>query len=160
MKCIKIGIRRNLIYPMLTIVFIFLRQITSIAIDVIFDFNNSLIITFIMFLSEFIFGLILYFYHINLVSQNENLQFKIKKLLKFPNPKTSNLDSHFKIYLLLFFATFFDFIGFLIETFSLPRFIKASKTLKVRLYGQEIIISAILCYFLLRLKIYRHQYFL
>ena len=159
MKCIKIGIRRNLIYPMLTIVFIFLRQITSIAIDVIFDFNNSLIITFIMFLSEFIFGLILYFYHINLVSQNENLQFKIKKLLKFPNPKTSNPDSHFKIYLLLFFATFFDFVGFLIETFFLPRFIKNSKTLKVRLYGLEIIISAILCYFLLRLKIYRHQIF-
>ena len=91
--------------------------------------------------------------------KNENLQFKIKTLVTFPNSKTSNPDIHFKIYLLLFFATFFDFIGFLIETFSLPRFIKASKTLKVRLYGQEIIISAILCYFLLRLKIYRHQIF-
>ena len=29
----------------------------------------------------------------------------------------------------------------------------------MRLYGLEIIISAILCYFLLRLKIYRHQIF-
>ena len=80
MKYIKIGIRRNLIYPMLAIVFIFLRQVTSIAMDKLIDFKSSIIFTFTMFLSEFIFGLIFYFYHINLVSQKENLQFKIIKL--------------------------------------------------------------------------------
>ena len=159
MKWIKIGKRQNLIYPMLTIVFIFFRQIDSIAMNKIIGFDGSLIFPLVMFLSEFVFGLISYKSHINFESNDNNSKFNLKKLIQFPPTQTPRPDSNFKIYLLLFFISFFDFTSFAIETLYFPRYINTSKSLKMRLYGLEVIISAFLCYFLLKLKIYRHQIF-
>ena len=56
---IKFAIRRNLIYPLLLIIFNFIRQMLTILIGRKFDFKNSLTYAPFMFLGEFLGGLIL-----------------------------------------------------------------------------------------------------
>ena len=57
---IKIGIRHNLIYPILYSIFTYIRNVDTILMDEINDFKGSLLLTLIMFFAEFISGLILY----------------------------------------------------------------------------------------------------
>ena len=66
---IKIGIRNNLFYPLMLVINSTLRQILSIVLDEIIEFDESLLLEFIMFLSEFVTGLILYIYHTKLVEK-------------------------------------------------------------------------------------------
>ena len=60
---IKIGIRHNLLYPFMLIVFSFSRKIDSILMDKFIGFDGSILLTLIMFLSEIISGLILFLYY-------------------------------------------------------------------------------------------------
>ena len=63
---IKIGLRHNLIYLLMLIIFNFARKIDSIIMDQLLKFDSSLLLTLIMFLSEFITGCILFVYAINI----------------------------------------------------------------------------------------------
>ena len=60
---IKFGIRHNLFYPFMIIVFVSLRKVDSIIMSKYIKFNGSILLTLIMFLSEFITGLVLYLYY-------------------------------------------------------------------------------------------------
>ena len=60
---IKIGIRNNLFYPLILIINSTLRQILSIIMDEVIEFDESLLLEYIMFLSVFGAGLIFYIYH-------------------------------------------------------------------------------------------------
>ena len=60
---IKIGIRKNLFYPLMLIISSTLCRILSIFLDEIIEFDESLLIEIIMFLSEFLTGLTVYIYH-------------------------------------------------------------------------------------------------
>ena len=57
---IKIGIRHNLIYPIIYSSSDFLRQIDSILMKTIISFDNSILLTLIMFFAEFISGFIFF----------------------------------------------------------------------------------------------------
>lgn len=80
------------------------------------------------------------------------------KLIQGPND-ISHPDSNFKIYLLLFMASFFDFVEFMMSTFYLPQISDFSKTLEMRLSSLLTISSAFFFAFLLKLKIQKHQIF-
>ena len=53
---IKIGIRHNLLYPFLSIIFYFTREVISIILSSYLEFKSSLLLTLIMFISEIIAG--------------------------------------------------------------------------------------------------------
>ena len=59
---IKFALRRNLIYPLQFVLWTFLRDTESSLISYFFDLNYLLIYTPIMFLGEFLAGLIVYLY--------------------------------------------------------------------------------------------------
>ena len=119
------GIRNNLFYPIMSILFNFLRKSSIIAIDDGPEFKGSLLLALIMFLSEFIFGFIIYSYHKRFLSNNqsqnsENSKLKGMKLIErkveygfqtFSNAKI------FKILALIFIIALIDIFQFLVDTF-------------------------------------------
>ena len=86
----------------------------------LFDFDGSLLLTLIMFLSEFLFGLFLYIKHIKFVTRKRYSKFMGIKLIQASNV-LSHPDSNLKIYILLFLSAFFDFIEFVLITYYLPK---------------------------------------
>jgi hypothetical protein len=68
-------------------------------------------------------------------------------------------DGKVKIYLLLFLASSFDFIEFLVSTYYIPQFKYMSKTLEIRLSSFLTLSSALFFIYLLKLRIYKHQIF-
>ena len=80
---IRLGIRNNLFYPGMLIISSLLRQIDSIIMKEIIGFEGiSLLLTLIMFFSEFIFGLIFFKKNINFLSKYEkkNKEYKYMKI--------------------------------------------------------------------------------
>ena len=140
----KFGIRKNLIYPLMLIITTSIRKVDTILMIKINNFEASLFLTLIMFLGEFVFGLIIYLSHLS------NLSFSTR----------NNPDKKYKSYFIIFMTAFFDFNVFLLQTYYLPKFNKfVSVSLNIRLRSVLTICSAFLCYFLLRIPIYNHQIF-
>ena len=80
-QCIRIGIRHNLFYLLMLILFNFLRNVDLIALDKVFKFNTSMIFVILMFFGEFFAGLIIYIYQNNfcekiIIFQNLNIYLK------------------------------------------------------------------------------------
>ena len=132
----------------------------------VIGFNGgSLLLTQIMFLSEIIFGLILFKYNKKLLSKRKNNNKETKfmgiKLIK-KKAAMSYIDGSFKLYIFIFLVAYFDFIEFVLKTLYLPHLpvlknSKLSKSLDIRLRGILVISSALLCYFLLKFPTYKHK---
>ena len=158
-KLILISIRRNLYYIINLIIHYYLRKVDLIIINTKFQFNDSLIFTFLMFFGEFFAGLSIFLYqHIFLKKDIKTVKhFKIP--FSIYKPKMNRTDNIFKIGLLIFFSASFDFIEFVIATFYIPRFEIISSTAEYRFGGLIIIIGALICHFNLRIKILKHQFY-
>jgi len=111
-----------------------------------------------MFFSEFIVGLSIYMYQLKFFKHNKktNVRKSSIKLIVTHN-EISYPDSIFKIYILIFIATYFDFVVFILISYYFPQFENISKSLNVRLGGSLTLSSFILSYFLLKIKIFKHQ---
>ena len=158
-KLIHISIRRNLYYIINLLIHYYLRKVDLIIINTKFQFNDSLIFTFLMFFGEFFAGLSIFLYqHIFLKKDIKTVKhFKIP--FSIYKPKMNRTDNIFKIGLLIFFSASFDFIEFVIATFYIPRFEIISSTAEYRFGGLIIIIGALICHFNLRIKILKHQFY-
>ena len=157
---IKIGIRNNLLYPLMSIIFFYLRKIESIAMDKMTGFNGSLLLTLIMFFAEIISGFSFYMYEKNAIFNRKRSKSKFMgiKLIEAPDELKSP-DSQLKIYLFIFVIAFVDFIEFFIDTVYAPKFTNVSSTLIIRLRTILTLFSGIISYFLLKIPIYKHQKF-
>ena len=69
---IKIGIRHNLFYPLMVIIFTFIRKIDSIIMTDYIEFNGFLLLTITMYLSEIITGLFFFIYCTRNISERKN----------------------------------------------------------------------------------------
>ena len=158
-KLIHISIRRNLYYIINLLIHYYLRKVDLIIINTKFQFNDSLIFTFLMFFGEFFAGLSIFLYqHIFLKKDIKTVKhFKIP--FSIYKPKMNRTDNIFKIGLLIFFSASFDFIEFVIATFYIPRFEIVSSTAEYRFGGLIIIIGALICHYNLRIKILKHQFY-
>ena len=162
MKIIELSFRRNLIYLLFTIIFYLLRRILSIIIGEIYGLDNSLIFCFLMFLGEIIGGLSIYYRQISFLKKNKAKNENISIAYKFNQRKKKELkkaDSWPKIYLLIFFASFFDLIEFVILANFIPKISALSTTSTLRLCCILTITSSVLCYSTLGFKIGKHQKF-
>ena len=155
----KIAIRYNLLYPLMLIIFSFFRKIDSILMYDIIGVKGSLLLTLIMFLSEFLSGLILFRYHMAFLRRENKSTFMGIDLIE-GQTEIHSPDSDIKIYLLIFCATFFDFVEFLLQTYHIPsQFDDVSISIDIRLRSILILCSALCCYFILKFPIFRHQLF-
>ena len=157
-RTIKFAWRRNLIYPIQLLIWTFLRKVITIILSKEFNFSQSVIFTLLMFLGEFFAGLILFHYQRSFLIKKET-QSKSKEILIYSQNEMKQPDSNIKILFLIFFSGYFDFIEFILSTNYIPKFIKSSGSLENRLGGILTISSALFFYYLLKLPIFRHQFF-
>jgi len=68
-------------------------------------------------------------------------------------------DSIITIVFLIFISSYFDFVEFILSTNYIPYYFKSSGSLEMRLGGILTISSALFFYYLLKLDIFRHQFF-
>ena len=140
-KC-KIRIRNNLYYPLMLILFISLLNINEALINQVCGYiRGNFIIPLIILISQFFSGFLGLYK--NNYSENELIKNK---------PKNIQADGKIKIYILIFFASYFNFIGILTRKHT------TDFQLENRTRGFQIIFCAILCYFTIRIEIYRHQF--
>jgi len=160
---IKIGIRHNLIYPIIYSSSDFVRQIDSILMETFINFKSSLLLTLIMFFSESISGLIFYKLERKYFKKNKGINSKFMgiKIIQTPSKVIRKRDNYFIILIFIFLAALFDFLDFANKTFYIQEDIVEDKFLNLysRLKGILIICSAILCYYILKIPIYKHQKF-
>ena len=156
---IKFVSRPNIIYILQLIIWNELRTIEKIIISDVLGFTGSGIFTPLMFIGEFLAGLIIYQYQKKFLKKNRKQpRFLSILLIQGPNDISPH-DKTTKIYLLIFFSSFFDFVEFTLSFSYLVKFYKISGSLKSRLSGILTISSALFFYFLLKLQIFRHQFF-
>ena len=156
---IKFALRRNLIYPLQLIIWHFLRNVETILIGHFFNFKNSQIYTSIMFIGEFVSGLIIYLYEKNFVKRNKKPAKFLSITLIQNEAKLDYPDSNTKIFILIFFIAFFDWFQFYIWTVNIPRTKNISTTFLDRLNGAKPIICSFVYYYVLRLPVFKHQIF-
>ena len=161
---LKFGFRNNFFYPLMFFVFSFLR----ICLDKILKIhpyknNIDFIITFLIFSSQSLIGFIIYLYYRRKNSVKEIINNSPSRIgtiqLIITKPK-QNKDSLKKIILLLFFASAFNFIGSIIRSDDVINFGKKEENnsqLEIRVRSIQIIFSSLLCYYNIRLNIYKHQ---
>ena len=157
---IKIGIRHNLLYPFLSIIFYFTREVISIILSSYLEFKSSLLLTLIMFISEIIAGSIFYINNFYFLTKNEGKTIKSGRIILIHSPsKIPRFDKRFKLYFLIFIAAYFQFISFKITTMYLIKSENISKSLDIRLRSILPLLIGVLSLFTLRLPIVKHQIF-
>ena len=156
-KMLKVSPRRNLIYVFLLILCYNLRKITLMLVGSIFGFTNSIIFSTLMFLGEFLTGLIIKQYQKKFITKNKFLN-PVLTLVKKKMEK-DKLDSNLKIYSIYFLLAYADFIEFTISVLYVPKFQGISGSLETRLCGLVIIFTSIMYYYILKYPLLRHQIF-
>ena len=157
---IKVALRKNLIYPLFLLIWKVSRDAEIYLVDKIFNFNDSLIYTPIMFFGEFFCGLIFIIYEQKIFKKKSpinNNKYPIA-LIK-TNIRLKAIDKYRKIFFLIFVATLFDFIQFIIRNRIIPKYLKISISFQNRLGANETIIGAFLYVYLLKIKIFKHHIF-
>ena len=158
----KVEVRPNLKYPLQLLLYNELRNIESILVNKLLKFSNSLVFTPLMFLGEFLSGLIIYFYQKKFVKKNIFKDASPDKYMNLELIKTEQhlkkIDSIQKIIFILFCCALFDFIQFILGI-NTPQFINISASVSSRMGGFLTIFDALFYYFILRLPIFRHQFF-
>ena len=150
---IKIGIRHNLFYPMMTIIFSFFRGLVSVFIDNNLKFNDQSILTLVMFLSEFFSGAFFYKRQKNFLLKSTNK----KDANISPTDKYNSNNNKLRLHLLLLADSFFDLAQFLITTNYFKKVVGLSKSLDIRLRSILTFWTSFFCLFLLKMPIAKHQ---
>ena len=110
-KMMKVAVRPNLKYPLQLLLYNELRNIESYLVYKLLKFGDSLVFTPLMFLGEFLSGLIIYFYQKKFVKKNI---FKDASPDKYLNLEVIKTEQHlkklivFKKLFLYYFAVLFS----------------------------------------------------
>ena len=155
---IKFALRKNLKYPF-QLLWNIVRNIETILISELFNYDGSLLYTPIMFLGEFSAGLIIYIYEKQFFPKDDKIekQKKSNKIILIHSKYNFAKDSDKKILFLIFYASFCDFVQF-VMTLQFAKFINISDSLELRLRGFFTIYDALFYYYVLRFSIFRHQF--
>ena len=156
---IKFALRPNLIYILQLIIWNVLRKIDKIIMNELFDFDRSALFVSLMFLGEFLFGLVIYLYQKRFLNKNKKPSVFMSIVLRQASNNITPPDHIIKIYALIFISSIFDFVEFTLSVFYLPKFYKLSISLESRLSGILTISSALFFYYVLKFQIYSHQFF-
>ena len=154
---IKIGIRNNLLYPLLFVICLGARRIVKLILERIIDYEGPFLLAFLMFFFEFIFSGIFTFY----IYRKKKKKSKVIGITLIKNEKELNRkDSKCKIILLIFLAACIELIGAIDRRYLINKISKEDEEadhINTRLRSFEILISSLLSYFILHIKIYKHH---
>ena len=156
---IKFTFRRSIIYLLIFLLYYHLRKILSIIMKHVFEFSNSLLLTLLMAFGELFGGLAIYYYQINFLSKTKTKTKMPLFNVRLPRNKLkmNQIDGNIKIYFLIFFASFFDFIEYIMLTFFIPKLADLSPTADQRLCCVSTISSSLICTYALKMKIGKHH---
>ena len=159
---IKFVSRPNIKYLFYLILWNLLRKVERAVMNELFDFDNTSLFTLLMFIGEFLSGFAITQYQKKFTEQKKSIS-KAPTLISITLIERQDdmiiPDRETKIYILIFFSAFFDFIGFISSVTYLVKFKYISGSLESRLSGILTISAALFFYFLLKLKIFKHQIF-
>ena len=165
---LKFGFRNNNFYPLMLLLFIFLRIFVEKILKAHpYKEDIDFILSFLIFFSQSLIGAIIYLYY-NCKKKEPTQEpiitgkriSKIGTITLIMNKSYEINDSKFKKISLIIFASFFNFVGSIIRSDDAINFGEKEENnsqLEIRIRSIQIIISSLLCYFTLRLNIYKHQ---
>ena len=160
-KCIKIGIRHNLIYPLMFLILINILRVNRIIIEDLIYLNLSIIYPLLKFISTIILSSI--FLYLQNKHRKLNINKKIMGISLIENKgEMKRLDKKYKILILIFLSSYFECIGSL-RKYYLSRVLlndkenKGLKDVDTRIRSREIFFSSLLCYLTIRIKLYKHH---
>ena len=162
---IKFELRRNLIYPLQYLIWTLARDFLTMFIKFLFNFTDSYAYIPFMFLGEFFLAGLFHLYLKKIMpkkSDNKEQYFMAIKLIKNEEDDSdyfAPLDSKVKIIILIFFASVFDAINFLLDAVITPKFKSLSASLSMRLYGFATISASFTYVYALKLPLFRHHKF-
>ena len=155
---IKFAVRNNLYYPLMLILFTFLRNIIDILLKAIFNLKSPYFTSILIFFSEFLFGSMTIWYNNSSSKNNSKIIKSMGIKLIQRKTKISRSDTNLIIYILIFFASYFDFISLTYMRFYIPFRNKVENDFLIKdVRSLQICISALLCYFTIKTNIARHQ---
>ena len=161
---LKFGFRNKNFYPIMLLLFIVLRTCLDKLMK-IHPYKNNIdfLLPFLIFVSQSLICFLIHLYYYKKKKRKKKEKNIINQLttieLIINNPYLST-DSLIKIRFLIFFGSFFNFIGTIIRSDDVINFGKKEEnnsSLEVRIRSIQIVISSLLCYFTIRLIIYKHQ---
>ena len=162
----KFGFRKLHFYPLMLLLFIFLRRCAEeCLITLTYKEKIDFIIPLLIFLSQSIIGGLIHLYY-SKVNTGKKIKYNVLSPFKIETVtfiyKKSNLSkvSKKKKIILVIFASMFNFIGTIIRHDNVENYgtKKGNNiTLEMKVRSMQIIISTLLCYYSLRSNIYRHQ---
>ena len=165
----KFSFRNNNLYPLMLLLFIFLRiSVEKILTIHPYKKNIEFVISFLIFFSQCLIGsIIVLFFYCKKNKEVENSRTsssftynQISTLAKTMNISYITDDNKYKKFFLIIFTSFFNFIGSTIRNDDVINFGRKEENnsqLEIRIRSIQIIISSLLCHFTIRLKIYKHQ---
>ena len=155
---IKVGIRKNMAYPFMYMLLIIIQRVVRILLEIFIKKDIFIILTLINFFSDFFFGALIFY-----LQKETNKSKRQKKILgiKLIQNKGKNgpksMDNYFKIFILIFFGCYFSFTSSLLSKLFDVFITDKSMLQNIKMRGLEIIFSTLLCYFTIRIKIYKHH---
>ena len=159
-KVIKFALRPNLKYPFQLIIWHLLRKLETILISYLFNFGDSLVYIPLMFIGEFLSGLIFYNYQNKFFKKEKEKESKeISDTLLHNEIILSYPDSDRKIKILIASAAYFDWIQFIIWLVTVPKYKYVSNSIVSRLSGILAISSAFFYSYVIKIKIFKHHKF-
>ena len=154
---IKLRFGKKSIYLLITYISWYLRKVIAILIQYIYTFNISYLYLYLMTLGQIAGGLSIYLYRYKSFRKNKDSKYFGRELIYNIN-SLKPADGQFKIILLIFFASIFDIVEFLISIFYIPIIdSKISPTINSRLGCLSFISSALICTYALKFRIGRHH---
>ena len=141
-KIIKFAWRHNLIYPIQLLIWLNVRKSITMVLDKEFQFSKNLLFTLLMFFSEFVTGLTLFFYQKSFLKEKTSDK-DTKEFLIYTQSEMKRTDSDFNIFFLIFTSSYFDFVQFILSSNYIPKFLRTSESLDLRLSGVLTISSAL-----------------
>ena len=159
-QVIKFALRPNLKYPFQLIIWHLLRKLETILISYLFNFGDSLFYIPLMFIGEFLSGLIFYNYQNKFFKKEKEKESKeISDILLHNEIILSYPDSDRKIKILIASAAYFDWIQFIIWLVTVPKYKYVSNSIVSRLSGILAISSAFFYSYVIKIKIFKHHKF-
>ena len=159
-QVIKFALRPNLKYPFQLIIWHLLRKLETILISYLFNFGDSLVYIPLMFIGEFLSGLIFYNYQNKFFKKEKEKESKeISDILLHNEIILSYPDSDRKIKILIASAAYFDWIQFIIWLVTVPKYKYVSNSIVSRLSGILAISSAFFYSYVIKIKIFKHHKF-
>ena len=160
---IKIGLRKNLIYPGLFILFLFLRKAAKSILE-IFVLNSekkikvSFLMLVVIYIVQLVFGLfkLLCFKKSDKSKKEEKVGGLV--LIQNNNKDLEKPDGDFKIFILIFFSAYFENIGAITRRY-LTQDLREDRydEYHAKFRSIEICFASIICLLSFNIKIFKHQ---